>query len=67
MALAAESTEDLGIGARGGFEVRVEREPCEEIELFGDVEGIAAEDLEEDRLRERDGARVGEVVSARVR
>lgn len=65
MTFTTESAEELGIGVSGGFEVGVEREPCEEIELLGDVKGIVAEDLEEDGLGQRDGARVGEVASTR--
>lgn len=59
---AAGGAEDVGVCARRVFDEMRERAPFEEVELFGGVEGLGAEDLEEERLGEWEGVR--EVASA---
>lgn len=57
--MAAEDAEHVGVGARRVFEVLPERAaPAEELELVGGVEGGAAEEEEDEGLRDGDGVGV---------
>lgn len=64
---AASDAEDVGVGAGGVFVVWCQRRPApvEEVDFLGGVEGMGAEDVEKEGLREGDGRRV-EVSSAGV-
>ncbi|KAM2432332.1 hypothetical protein ACFX1W_019554 [Malus domestica] len=58
------SAEDVLVGARRMFDVRRKRAPFEEVEFFGGVEGLGAEDLEEEGLGEQESVGVHEVAGA---
>jgi hypothetical protein len=64
---AASDAEDVGVGAGGVLVVWSQRRPApvEEVDFLGGVEGVGAEDVEEEGLREGDGRRI-EVSSAGV-
>lgn len=58
---ATRGAENVGVGAGGVFVNWSERRrttPFEEVEFLGGVEGVGAEDLEDERLREGKGVRV---------
>lgn len=60
-AATANCFENLGVGGGGVAEAGAERAPSEEIQPLGDVEGVAAQDLEDDVFGKGNGGGVASI------